>query len=139
MALVLLTSATASAKSCQIIQNAAARILPKARKFHNITQILASLHGLPIHVRSHSKKLPITYKILNGHAPSYLSDLLIFQPMLLYRDKKMSANCRDFSYRASIFWNNFPAAPLLHKPRALLMAILFRLLISKSCLLLFTT
>lgn len=110
LALVLLTSsATARAKSCQIIQNAAARILPQARKFDNITLILAPLHGLPIHVRSDSKVLPITYKILNGHAPSYLSDLLRFQPMLLYRDKKMSADCRDFSYRASIFWNNFPA------------------------------
>ncbi len=54
----------------------AARISTKTRKFDHITPVLVSLHWLPVHVRSHLKVLLVTYKIINGFAPSYLSDLI---------------------------------------------------------------
>lgn len=41
-----------SGLQCQMVLNAAARILTKTRKFDGITPILASLHQLLIHVRS---------------------------------------------------------------------------------------
>lgn len=52
-----------------MVQNAVARILIKARNFDHIIPILASLHWLPIHVRS---DLQI----------SYLPDPLILNPGL---------------------------------------------------------
>ena len=48
----------ASAKSLQMVQNAAARL-------NHIIPILASLHWLPIHVRLDFKVLLLTYKFLN--------------------------------------------------------------------------
>uniref|UniRef100_A0A667Z0D5 Reverse transcriptase domain-containing protein n=1 Tax=Myripristis murdjan TaxID=586833 RepID=A0A667Z0D5_9TELE len=111
----------ASTKSLQMVQNAAARVLTRTRKFDHITPILASLHWLPVHIRSDFKVLLLTYKILNGFAPSYLSDLL--KPYIpsralrsqnagllcLPRIKKKSAGGRAFSYRAPLLWNNLPA------------------------------
>lgn len=48
----------------------------KTRNFDQITPIFASLHRLPILVRSDFKVLLETYNIVNGLAPSYLSDLI---------------------------------------------------------------
>uniref|UniRef100_A0A4W6FHD0 Reverse transcriptase domain-containing protein n=1 Tax=Lates calcarifer TaxID=8187 RepID=A0A4W6FHD0_LATCA len=110
-----------STKSLQMVQNAAARMLTKSRRFDHITPVLASLHWLPIHVRSDFKVLLMTYKILNGLAPSYLSDLLNpYIPSRALRSqsagllsvprvKKKSAGCRAFSYRAPFLWNNLPS------------------------------
>lgn len=41
-----------------------------------MTQILTSLFWLLIHVRSDLKVLLVTYKIVSGHANSYLSDFI---------------------------------------------------------------
>lgn len=63
----------------------------------------------------------MTYKIVNGNASSYLSDLL--KPYIPSRDlcsqnrgllsvpsvKKESAGCRGLSSHASFHWNNLPA------------------------------
>ena len=65
-----------SLKSVQLVQNAAARIRTKTRKFDHITPILSSLHWLPIQARSDIKVLLLTYKTLHGLAPLYLSDLI---------------------------------------------------------------
>lgn len=59
-----------------MVQNAAARHLTGAGKYEHITPVLASLHGLPCQVRADFKVLLLTYKILNGAAPSYLTDLV---------------------------------------------------------------
>uniref|UniRef100_A0A4W6D5N5 Reverse transcriptase domain-containing protein n=1 Tax=Lates calcarifer TaxID=8187 RepID=A0A4W6D5N5_LATCA len=110
-----------STKSLQMVQNAAARMLTRSRRFDHITPVLASLHWLPVHVRSDFKVLLMTYKILNGLAPSYLSDLLNpYIPSRALRSqsagllsvprvKKKSAGCRAFSYRAPFLWNNLPS------------------------------
>ncbi len=62
-------------RSLQLLQNSAARILTKTRKFDHIAPILASLHWLPVQARADFRVLPLTYKALNGLTPPYLSEL----------------------------------------------------------------
>ncbi|XDV14238.1 hypothetical protein PO909_002414, partial [Leuciscus waleckii] len=50
----------------QLVQNAAARVLTRTRKYDHISPVLSTLHWLPIKHRIHFK---ITYKALNGLAP----------------------------------------------------------------------
>ena len=66
-----------SLRKLQLAQNAAARILPKTRKFEHITPILRELHWLPIRERIQFKLFILTWKSLNGITPEYLSNLLV--------------------------------------------------------------
>ena len=59
----------------QRIQNAAASI-KNTKKFQHISAVLRNLHWLPVTKRIEFKILTITYKALNGMAPSYICDLL---------------------------------------------------------------
>ncbi len=65
-----------SINKLQIVQNAAARVLTRSRKYDNITQILQSLHWLPIKFRISYKILLLNYKAINDLAPAYLTNLL---------------------------------------------------------------
>lgn len=58
----------------QLVQNAAARLLTGTKKREHITPVLASLHWLPVCFRIDFKILLLVFKILNGLAPSYLSE-----------------------------------------------------------------
>ena len=60
----------------QLVQNAAARLLTGTSKYEHISPILASLHWLSVHFRSHFKIILFAFKALNGLAPPYLSELL---------------------------------------------------------------
>ncbi len=60
----------------QLVQNAAARVLTRTRKYEHISPVLSTLHWLPIKHRIDFKILLMTYKALNGLAPQYLSELL---------------------------------------------------------------
>ena len=62
----------------QRVQNAAARLITKFKKYDHVTPILTELHWLPIQDRIILKILLLTYKSLNNLGPSYLSDLLTF-------------------------------------------------------------
>ncbi len=53
-----------------------ARVLTKSRKYDHITQILPSLHWLPIKFRISYKIVLLAYKALNGISPAYLTSLL---------------------------------------------------------------
>ncbi len=65
-----------SINKLQVVQNAAARVLTRSRKYDHITPILQSLHWLPIKLRISYKISLLTYKALNGLAPAYLTSLL---------------------------------------------------------------
>ncbi len=65
-----------SINKLQIVQNAAARVLTRSRKYDHITPILQSLHWLPIKFRISYKILLLTYKTLNGLTPADLTNLL---------------------------------------------------------------
>ncbi len=64
-----------SINKLQVVQNAAARVLTRSRKY-DITPILQSLHWLPIKYRISYKILLLAYKAINGLAPAYLTSLL---------------------------------------------------------------
>ncbi len=65
----------------QRLQNTAARILTRTKKFEHITPILHSLHWLPIANRIEFKILTLAHKCLHNQAPAYLSDLIrLHQP-----------------------------------------------------------
>ena len=60
----------------QNVQNAAARIIARLRKYDHISQTLKDLHRLPVEQRIVFKINLITHKVLNGTAPHYLQELL---------------------------------------------------------------
>ncbi|KAI5608133.1 hypothetical protein C0J50_9626, partial [Silurus asotus] len=102
----------------QLVQNAAARVLTRARKYDHITPILSSLHWLPVKFRIDYKLLLLTYKALNGLAPIYLSSLLTrYNPprslrsqnsglLVVPRIAKSTKGGRAFSHLAPKLWNS---------------------------------
>jgi hypothetical protein len=63
-------------RQLQLIQNAAARILMRAKRTDHITPLLKHLHWLPVQFRIDFKILLLVFKSLNGTGPVYLKDLL---------------------------------------------------------------
>ncbi len=104
----------------QMVQNAAARVLTRTRKYDHISLVLSTLHWLPIKHCIDFKILLITYKALNGLAPQYLSELLShYSPsrplrsqnsghLIIPRISKSTASGRSFSCLAPKLWNNLP-------------------------------
>ncbi len=109
-----------SINKLQIVQNAAARVLTRSRKYDHITPILQSLHWLPIMFRISYKILLLAYKALNGLAPAYLTSLLSrYNPsrslrsqnsglLVVPRIAKSTKGGRAFSYLAPKLWNSLP-------------------------------
>ena len=64
----------------QSVMNAAARLVPKTRKFDNITPILHDLHWLPVSYRCQFKILLIVFKCIHKLAPTYLCKRLTLKP-----------------------------------------------------------
>ncbi len=104
----------------QMVQNAAARVLTRTRKYDHISPVMSTLHWLPIKHRIDFKILLIIYKALNGLAPQYLSELLLhYSPprplrsqnsgyLIIPRISKPTAGGRSFFYLAPKLWNNLP-------------------------------
>ena len=61
----------------QRLQNSAARIVSRTRKYEHITPVLIKLQWLPIKFRIQFKVLLLVYKALNGLAPKYIKELLV--------------------------------------------------------------
>ncbi|KAF7641688.1 hypothetical protein LDENG_00274780, partial [Lucifuga dentata] len=77
-----------AARSLQLVQNAAARILTKTRKFDHITPVLASLHWLPVPVHP-LRPLDAGFLVI----PSA---------------NKKSGGFRAFAHHAPYLWNGLP-------------------------------
>ena len=104
----------------QRMQNNAARLVSKVKKFDSITPTLKKLHWLPVRERILFKTLLITFKALNGQAPHYLKELL--SPYIPTRNLRSSNKClldtpkyrtktigsRIFSVFAPKEWNVIP-------------------------------
>ena len=72
----------------QLVQNTAAQVLTRTRKYDHISPVLSKLLWLPIKHHINFKILLITYKALNGLAPQYLSELLThYGPSRLLRSQ----------------------------------------------------
>ena len=107
-------------KRLQRVQNNAARIVTRSKRREHITPVLRSLHWLPISSRIVFKILLLTFKAINGHAPSYLTDLLVpYHParqlrssnsgsLTVPKTKLVTYGDRSFSKGASILWNSLP-------------------------------
>ncbi len=102
--------------------NSAARLLTYTKRSAHITPILFDLHWLPVSSRITYKILLLTFKSLNGLAPSYLSDLLsLYIPPRHLRTSGCELFCeprfrlssmggRSFSVIAPKLWNSLPLA-----------------------------
>ncbi len=106
-------------RQLQLIQNAAARILTRTRKYEHITPVLRSLHWLPVTFRIDFKVLLLVYKSLNGLGPKYMSDMLTeYKPNRPLRSLGSSQleiprvhtkqGESAFSYYAARSWNQLP-------------------------------
>jgi hypothetical protein len=107
-------------KRLQKVQNTAARILTRTRKYDHITHVLKSLHWLPVAKRIEFKINFITYKCLNDQAPEYLSELIsVYNPPRSLRSTDQNLlsvpptrlktyGDRAFSKAAPTLWNNLP-------------------------------
>ena len=104
------------------VQNAAAKTIVLAKKRQPVTPILRSLHWLPVKYRSQYKLLVITYKILSGSAPAYLTELISeYHPARNLRSSgqrllrqvacvRTKYGQRAFSNASPVLWNSLPTA-----------------------------
>ena len=108
-------------RKLQWVQNAAARILTRTRKYDHITPILIDLHWLPIPLRIIFKILLLTYRTLHDLSPEYLKELIIpYEPsrnlrsasthlLTPVRTRLTTYGDHAFSAVAPKLWNNLPA------------------------------
>ena len=110
-------------KKLQRVMNASARLVYCAPKYCHVTPLLRELHWLPVRSRVDFKILLVTFKILQGVAPSYLKDLVSVLPVSRYqlrrnnngillerpqlRTKKTLGDCA-LSMTAPFLWNSLP-------------------------------
>ena len=116
--------AGASAKDLgrlQKVQNAATRFITGRRSLHSTSDIRKQLHFLPVKERISYKLCLLTYKALNGLAPTYLSELVQRRKHKLknlrrdtditYLERKFTHYCSSkgaFSIAAPAVWNDLP-------------------------------
>ena len=104
----------------QHVQNAAARMVALTHKHEHISPVLQELHWLPVEQRIIFKLLLMTFKCLNGIAPSYLSDLITrYIPRRNLRSPNghrlfdVKYNLRNYGFRSfsvasPLLWNDMP-------------------------------
>ena len=106
----------------QSIQNAAARLVTRTKKFEHISPILYRLHWLPVKERIKFKIALFTFKILRGECPIYLNPLVDVRVperalrstnrlLLTRRDTRSTTvnyGHRAFSISAPLLWNELP-------------------------------
>ena len=103
------------------MQNAAARVVSCTRKFDHLSPVFRNLHWLPVKQRIYFKILLLTYKAINGLAPSYIVNML--EPcvntkyslrssdlLMLNIPKSQYVRCGDraFCVAAPKLWNALP-------------------------------
>jgi hypothetical protein len=104
------------------VQNTAARLVTRKKKYEHITPTLVALHWLPFKFRCQYKLLLYAFKALHGLAPSYLGELIHFyKPAPSLRSQsaaliEMPKNAQTkiygewrFDVVAGTLWNSLPA------------------------------
>lgn len=109
-----------SVKRLQYVQNSAARVLTRTASYQHIQGVLYNLHWLPVQYRIDYKTLVLTYKAVQGLAPSYIADLVsIYTPSRSLRSadslhlnqpscRLKTMDQRAFSCAAPRLWNALP-------------------------------
>jgi hypothetical protein len=108
-------------KRLQSIQHAAARVVSGRREFDHISDVLRSLHCLPMRFRTEFKIATLVFRCVSGDAPSYLRELVKpYQPtrelrsgdnsldLVVPRARKKKCGERTFSRAALLIWNELP-------------------------------
>ena len=122
----------------QLVQNICAKLVLNRSKYSSSTDVLCTLHWLPIQERIQFKILTLTYKCLENKALKYLTDLIIVKKprrenVRSDSNGKLQENphirrqtfaLRSFNYAAPPLWNSLSngicQAPLLDKFKSLL-------------------
>ena len=107
----------------QLVQNAAAKLITRKKKFDHVTPLLEELHWLPVEYRIIFKMMLICFKALHGTGPLYIKDMLtIAKPKggynfrwskdtLLFEQpstRLVTYGDRSFSAAAPRHWNKLP-------------------------------
>ena len=105
----------------QLVQNNAARLVFKKRKYDNVTPLLYELHWLPIKQRIDFKICVMCYKAINNMAPEYLCDTINrYVPARSLRSSSDTTMLvipnynyvrygkRSFAYYGPSVWNTLP-------------------------------
>jgi len=111
---------TVEHEKLQRVQNIAARLITGSSWRDHITPVLKNLNWRPVKLRITFKILLLTYKILSGQSPTYLTSLISSYKqvrslrscdhLLLKVSNVMTATYgqRTFSYCAPKLWNRLP-------------------------------
>ena len=105
----------------QYVQNCAARVIFRKKKYDHVTHLLRNLHWLPIKERIIYKTAVSVHSILKNNEPAYLRELLIrpqnvrntrssSDETLLFVPRKqlITYGDRSFEYFGPLTWNNIP-------------------------------
>ena len=104
----------------QRVQNSAARHINRIRRREHITQILQSLHWLPIRMRVFFKICTYIFKIMHDLAPDYLNCVVVcYVPTRALRSacdttllkvamSKKTIGQSNFAVTGPRLWNNLP-------------------------------
>jgi len=102
------------------VQNTAAGLITGIKQYDHIKPALRELHWLPVESRIIFKLLLITFKIIHGLCPAYLSSLLQqYHPQRSLRSSSkflftvptvnsVTYGERAFSFSTPILWNSLP-------------------------------
>ena len=104
----------------QLLQNHAARVVMKAKKYSSASALLKELHWLPVRQRVLYKIALLVFKCLNvDNFPAYLKDLItLYKPSRNLRSsdkcllakpfKSLKFGHKSFHYSAPVVWNELP-------------------------------
>ena len=113
-----------SIQCLQRLQNTAARIVTRTKKYEHISPVLRELHWLPIKFRLQFKMLLLTYKCIHNMAPQYMCELLTIHcasrtlrssndvrllPPKIQNVKTQFYGRRAFSVAEPELWNALPS------------------------------
>ena len=110
-------------RKLQMVQNAAARVVTRSRKFDQITPVLNELHWLPMVQRVRFKLALIVFKCLHGlwHRPTSPTTASLCRPMagrrplrsadtrtLYVPQTRTAIGARNFAVTGPRVWNSLP-------------------------------
>ena len=129
MQLSLLSCTKSVLDRLQKVQNAAARLVLRTKRYDSTTPLLHQLHWLKIPQRIEFKSCLTTYKCLNNLAPTYLADFCIplsfsslrkdlrsvdSRKLTVPKSKTVSYGDRSFPVAGPRLWNDLPVSLRVH-------------------------
>jgi hypothetical protein len=108
-------------KKVQRVQNTAARLVCKLRKYERITPAFITLHWLPVRYRIIFKVVLLVHKGIHGKAPLYIKEMLVMKSNPRYdtrsndaciltipKHRSSTLGARAFAVQGPKQWNDLP-------------------------------